>query len=120
MDNKQRQEIETMIKLAVNHEISNQGLLTREELHDAVEQSINKTLSTTLRLMGVKFKDNGDIDFEHAHDNNEYVTRLRRGHNQVVKILFNSCLATAAIAFITMVGTSIVEHIRAILHSPTP
>lgn len=100
-----------MIKLAMDRELRDRKLMSRSELDAAVEQSITRTLNTTLRLMGVKFKDNGEIDFEHAHNNNEYVSRLRRGHSQVIKVMINSCLATAAIAFITMVGTSILEHL---------
>lgn len=106
MDNKQRQEVTELVHI----ELNKRGYMTKDELQFIVDESITKTLHTTLRLMGVRFKDNGDIDFDHAHDNNEYVTRLRRGHKQVVGIIFNSCLATAVIAFMTILGTSIYEH----------
>lgn len=113
-----RQEIMDMVRLAINDELNQRGLMTKEQISSIVSESTNQVMMTTFKLMGVRFKDNGEIDFDHAYKNNAYVSRLRRGHAQIVTIIFNSCLATAVIAGITFFGQALLEHIKTVMHIP--
>jgi hypothetical protein len=95
MNEKDREEIIMLIEKAVGRELDSRHFLSVDQITKIASDSTAQTLSITLKLMGVKYKDNGEIDFETAYQNNDYVTRLRRGSNQIKRLAFNSCFVTA-------------------------
>lgn len=106
------EQVRSMIRLIIHEELDQRGFLSKDQISDIAKTATQHTMNTTFRLMGIKFKDNGEVDFEHAHDNNDYVTRLRRGHNQLTNLIFNSCAATAVLAALTFIGHAILEYLR--------
>lgn len=111
MDNNDREEIRIMVRQALAQELEDRQFLTADQIGHIAAESTKHTLSITLQLMGVKFKDNGEVDFDIARENNDYVTRLRRGSNQAKKLMFNSCLLTAFTTGLVFLGHAVYDRI---------